>query len=309
MLPIRLRDFICDPDGWIYAVSTYDNDQRVGCVLRYVPDEQGERTDPSGRRYKKYDFEDAFAFIQEHKPEYAHLVQRIPLGDVRRILKPDEEIGRIATVHPRVKKLLALISLPPGTIGCTGSLLCQLENDASDIDMVVYGKDWFTAQARVKQGIRAGTIEGLSPAMWRKVYDKRKPEIPYEEFVRHESRKWNRGQIEGTYFDILYTRSYDNLASIPIGRGKVIGKRTIEATVTDASLAFDSPAVYEVDHESVTKVLSFTHTYSGQALAGEVIEACGVCEEHGDEQWLIVGTTREARGEYILSKTLLEASE
>jgi len=306
MLPIRLRDFICDPDGWIYAVSTYDNDQRVGCVLRYVPDEQGERTDPSGRRYKKYDFEDAFAFIQEHKPEYAHLVQRIPLGDVRRILKPDEEIGRIATVHPRVKKLLALISLPPGTIGCTGSLLCQLENDASDIDMVVYGKDWFTAQARVKQGIRAGTIEGLSPAMWRKVYDKRKPEIPYEEFVRHESRKWNRGQIEGTYFDILYTRSYDNLASIPIGRGKVIGKRTIEATVTDASLAFDSPAVYEVDHESVTKVLSFTHTYSGQALAGEVIEACGVCEEHGAEQWLIVGTTREARGEYILSKTLLE---
>ncbi len=309
MLPIRLRDFICDPDGWIYAVSTYDNDQRVGCVLRYVPDEQGERADPSGRRYKKYDFEDAFAFIQEHKPQYAHLVQRIPLGDVRRILKPDEEIGRIATVHPRVKKLLALINLPPGTIGCTGSLLCQLENDASDIDMVVYGKDWFTAQARVKQGIRAGTIEGLSPAMWRKVYDKRKPEIPYEEFVRHESRKWNRGQIEGTYFDILYTRSYDNLTSIPLGRGKVIGKRTIEATVTDASLAFDSPAVYEVDHESVTKVLSFTHTYSGQALAGEVIEACGVCEEHGDEQWLIIGTTREARGEYILSRTLVESPE
>ncbi|GAB6285148.1 MAG: nucleotidyltransferase domain-containing protein [Methanoregula sp.] len=309
MLPIRLRDFICDPDGWIYAVSTYDNEERIGCVLRYVPDEQGERADPSGRRYKKYDFEDAFAFINEHKPQYAHLVQRIPLGDVQRILKPDEEIGRIATVHPRVKTLLALINLPPGTIGCTGSLLCQLENDASDIDMVVYGKDWFTAQARVKQGIRAGTIEGLSPAMWRKVYDKRKPEIPYEEFVRHESRKWNRGQIEGTYFDILYTRSYDNLASILIGRGKVIGKRTIEATVTDASLAFDSPAVYEVDHESVTKVLSFTHTYSGQALAGEVIEACGVCEEHGDEQWLIVGTTREARGEYILSRTLVESPE
>jgi len=309
MLPIRLRDFICDPDGWIYAVSTYDNEERVGCVLRYVPDEQGERADPSGRRYKKYDFEDAFAFINEHKPQYAHLVQRIPLGDVQRILKPDEEITRIATVHPRVKTLLTLINLPPGTIGCTGSLLCQLENDASDIDMVVYGKDWFTAQARVKQGIRAGTIEGLSPAMWRKVYDKRQPEIPYEEFVRHESRKWNRGQIEGTYFDILYTRSYDNLASIPIGRGKVIGKRTIEATVTDASLAFDSPAVYEVDHESVTKVLSFTHTYSGQALAGEVIEACGVCEEHGDEQWLIVGTTREARGEYILSRTLVESPE
>ena len=58
---------------------------------------------------------------------------------------------------------------------------------------------------------------------------------------------------------------------------------TIEADVTDASLAFDSPAVYEVEHESVSRVLSFTHTYSGQALAGETIEACGVCERHGTE--------------------------
>ena len=81
---------------------------------------------------------------------------------------------------------------------------------------------------------------------------------------------------------------------------------TIRAKVTDASLAFDSPAVYEVDHKKITRVLSFTHTYSGQALTGEEIEACGVCELHGNERWLVVGTTREARGEYIVSLALLE---
>jgi predicted nucleotidyltransferase len=85
----------------------------------------------------------------------------------------------------------------------------------------------------------------------------------------------------------------------------VLGKITIEAMVKDASLAFDNPAIYEVSHESVSRVLSFTHTYSGQALAGETIEACGILEQHGNEQWLIIGTTREARGEYIVSKTLL----
>ena len=53
MLPVRLRDFIEDPDGWIYAVSTYDNDVRVGCVLRYVPDDDGERVDPSGQTVYK----------------------------------------------------------------------------------------------------------------------------------------------------------------------------------------------------------------------------------------------------------------
>jgi hypothetical protein len=307
MLPIRLRDFIEDIDGWIYAVSTYDNSEKIGCVLRYVPDTRGERVSPSGTRYKKYDFEDAYAFIARYKPQYSDLVQRIPHQDVKRILKPELEISHIADNHPRVQKLLDLFRLPAGTIGCTGSLLCGLENETSDIDMVVYGKHWFTAQEQVRQGILNGNIDELSPEMWQRVYEKRKPEITYDQFVLHELRKWNRGQIVGTYFDILYTRSYDNLKSAPTGRGKIIGRRVIEAKVTDALLAFDSPAVYEVEHESVSRVLSFTHTYSGQALAGETIEACGICEQHDDELWLVVGTTREARGEYIISRTLLDS--
>jgi len=306
MLPVRLRDFIEDIDGWIYAVSTYDNNERIGCVLRYVPDIRGDRVNPSGIRYKKYDFEDAYAFIAHHKPQYSDIVQRIPHEDVKRILKPEMEILHIAHNHPRVRRLLDLFRLPAGCIGCTGSLLCGLENETSDIDMVVYGKQWFFAQEQVRRGILEGTIDGLSAEMWHKVYEKRRPEISFDQFVLHELRKWNRGQIEGTYFDILYTRSYDDLKSAPTGRGATTGRRVIEARVTDASRAFDSPAVYEVEHESVTRVLSFTHTYSGQALAGETIEASGICEQHGDELWLVVGTTREARGEYILSRTLLD---
>ena len=305
MLPVRLRDFIEDTDGWLYAVSTYDNTEAVGCVLRYVPDPDGERINVSGRRYTKFDFDEAYALIAERKPQYAGLLHRVPHKDVKRVLRPDQEIGRIARDHPRVQTLLDLFRLPKGTVGCTGSLLCGLDNESSDIDMVVYGKHWFVAQQLVEQGIRDGKVEGLSPDMWRRVYDKRRPEIPYDQFVLHEQRKWNRGQIEGTYFDILYTRSYDEILSAPSGKGPVLGTVTIEATVKDASLAFDNPAIYEVEHESVSRILSFTHTYSGQAVAGETIEACGVLEQHGDERWLIIGTTREARGEYIVSKTLL----
>ncbi len=303
---VRLRDFVEDEDGLLYAVSSYDNTDSIGCVLRYVPEEDGERVNPEGRRYTKYDFDDAYDFIARNKPQYAGLLHRIPYRDAKRILKPDRELSRITRDHPRVRKLVDLFGLPAGSVGCTGSLLCQLDNETSDIDMVVYGKDWFVAQGNVRDGILGGRIEGLSPDMWRKVYDKRKPEIPYDQFVLHEMRKWNRGQIEGTYFDILYTRSYDELRTAPSGKGIVSGKMTIEAAVTSASLAFDNPAVYEVEHPVISRVLSFTHTYSGQAFNGETIEACGICEQHGDEHWLIVGTTREARGEYIISKTLLE---
>ncbi|KUK63828.1 MAG: Uncharacterized protein XD82_0073 [Methanoculleus marisnigri] len=277
MPSVRLRDFIEDPHGCLYAVSNYDNTDRIGCILRYVPDPNGERTNLLGRRYRKYDFAESFDWIREHEPEYLDAVHRVPHCDVVRVYKPEEEIGKVAARSARVRRLLSHLDLPAGSFGCTGSLLCGLENAASDIDLVVYGDAWFVAQRQLRHLVEAGMIPG-----------------------------WNRGEFEGTYFDLLYTRAYGNLDAVPAGMGTVLCRATIEATVTDASLSFDSPAVYAVDHDEISRVLSFTHTYSGQALAGEVIEARGVVEEHGDERWLIVGTTREAKGEYIVSKTLLE---
>ncbi|MGD1004422.1 MAG: nucleotidyltransferase domain-containing protein [Methanoregulaceae archaeon] len=306
MDPIRLRDFIVDEDGWIYAVSTYDNKEKVGCVLRYVPDTSGERVNAEGFRYRKFDFEDAFSYIAYHKPQYLDSVLRIPISDVKHVLKPENEMLRIISRNYRVAKLASLLEIPTGFIGCTGSLLCGLDNEASDIDLVVYGKHWFLAQKTLQNAIRQRKIEELSSELWRKVYEKRKPEIPYDIFLLHELRKWNRGQIDRTYFDLLYTRSYDDLNHFTLGGGTILGKTTIEAEVTDASLAFDSPAVYTIEHSEFSRILSFTHTYCGQALRGEIIKSCGVAEQHGNERWLIVGTTREARGEYIISKTLLE---
>lgn len=306
MKAIRLRDFIEDKDGCLYAVSAYDNEKKAGCVLRYVPDDEGERVSPEGVRYKKYDFEPAFEYIKKHKPEYLDVVHRVPLTDIKRVLKPEEEIEKIIAGDKRVLKLSEIFSVPKMTFGCTGSLLCGLENEASDIDMVIYGDYWFLAQKNLIKAVKAGEVDALSDKMWEKVYYKRVPEIDYDTFVLHEMRKWNRGEIDGTYFDLLFTRGYDSLSSVVIKKGKVIGKKTVEAKVTDASLSFDSPAVYVIEHPEISKVLSFTHTYSGQALSGETIEACGVVEDMGDEKWLIVGTTREAKGEYIISKTLLE---
>ncbi|GAB7016692.1 DNA polymerase subunit beta [Methanogenium cariaci] len=307
MKPIRLRDFIEDKEGRIYAVAAYDNEEKAGCVLRYVPDEDGERRGPDGTKYHKLDFEDAFAYIAEHKPEYLDTVHRVPLADIARVMKPEEKILHLAAGNERVMRLLPVFNVSIEQVGCTGSLLCGLENESSDIDMVVYGSAWFTAQENLQKAVEKGEVSGLSEEMWQKVYRKRVPEIDYETFLAHEKRKWNRGEIDGTYFDLLYTRSYELLGSAGIVKGKVCGKMTIEATVTDASLAFDNPAVYSVDHEEISKVLSFTHTYSGQARKGEVIEATGVVEEHGDTKWLIVGTTREAKGESIVSKTLMES--
>ena len=117
---------------------------------------------------------------------------------------------------PRVQKLLDLFGLP-GIIGCTGSLLCGLENEASDIDMVVYGKHWFTAQELVRQGILEGNIDRLSPKCG--VRSTKNADLKSRTISLYSTSVGNRpGQIEGTYFDILYTRSYDDLKSAPTGR-------------------------------------------------------------------------------------------
>jgi uncharacterized protein len=306
MLPVRLRDFIEDSDGWLYAVSAYDNDDCVGCVLRYVPDQEGERKDLSGKRYRKLDFGPAYQLVREEKPQYLDLLHRVPRVDITRVIKPEEELNSIAARDRRVRTLMDIFSLPPRVMGCTGSLLCGLETDTSDIDFIVYGRNWFIAQERLIRAVREGRLLPMNEDLWQRIYEKRQPEITLDEFILHEERKWNRGRIEETYFDLLYSRSYEELQTHPYGRGTITGPMTIEAEVTDATYSFDNPSVYRVAHEKISCVLSFTHTYSGQAKKGEIIEAKGICERHGDENWLIIGTTREATGEYIVSKTLLE---
>ena len=306
MKPLRPRDFIEDRDGWIYAVSAYDNSDLAGCVLRYVPDPSGGRVNPEGVCYRKIDFEESFRLIGEEKPSYLGELLRIPLGHITRVYKPEERLAFCVARDGRVGNIADLFSLPAGALGCTGSRLCGIESPASDIDLVVYGRAFFTAREILHEAIGRGDVSDLSPEMWKVVYEKRNPEIPFEVFLLHEKRKWNRGEIQGTYFDLLYTRSYDDPDASPARRGERVGRKTIEARVTDASLSFDTPASYRVDHEEVSRIISFTHTYSGQAIPGEVVEACGVLEEHEDELWLVVGSTRTARGEYIISKTLLE---
>lgn len=304
--PLRLRDFVEDRDGWLYAVAAYDNDERAGCVLRYVPDPAGDRVRRgTGVRYRKLDFAEAYARVAAEKPEYLDLLHRLPPEEIAAVHKPEEVFAELLARDERVRRLADALRLEPGTAGCTGSLLVGLEGPASDIDLVVYGEAWYRAQARLPQAIREGLVDDLSEELWQRVYAKRRPELSYGAFRLHEARKWNRGQIGGTYFDLLFSRDYAAIDPAPIPKGPVLGRAVVEATVTDAALAYDVPAVYVVDHPDVARVLSFTHTYAGQALGGETIEAAGVLEAHGDEQWLVVGTSREPVGEYILSKTLL----
>ena len=306
----RIRDFVITKQDWIFSVVSYDlGGEELNCLLRYVPDEKGERVSERGR-YRKLDFFGAYEFLRKHHPDYIKDVHAVPKGDVKEILRPEVRLPVIAARNEHARTIYELLGrhIPRERIGITGSFLCGLNGANSDLDFVVYGRANFNrARAIIKDATEAGLLTELKEDLWRQIYRKRKPELSYEEFLAHELRKGHRGAIGGTYFDILYVRDLKELQQLDrrnYEHGERAGYKTITAEVTDASFSFDSPAIYKIEHPEIHHVLSFTHTYTGQALAGETIEARGVLEQTKHEIRLVVGTTRAATGEWVRSLSL-----
>jgi predicted nucleotidyltransferase len=55
-----------------------------------------------------------------------------------------------------------------------------------------------------------------------------------------------------------------------------------------------------IGHAEIGEILCFTHTYVGQALTGETVEAAGAVEACDDgRKRLVVGSSREAAGEFV----------
>jgi predicted nucleotidyltransferase len=301
--PVRIRDFVVAKNNWIYAVVSYDNEPHIRAFLRYAPDKNGERVSRDGTRFRKVGFTEARKLMQK-SIHYQDGLCVIPCDAVAQLLRPRQCVESCDDADiSAIVDLFEAGGISKHHMGVTGSRLVGLATDSSDIDFVLYGRPSFERGREVlRDAVESGTLPEIDSDMWRRIFRKRTPELTFEEFVLHEKRKWNRGSIGATYFDLLFVRDFDEIVVEP--RGTDDGFATVRATVIDATYAFDSPAIYEIEHETVNKVLSYTHTYAGQAREGELIEARGICNDAGHTR-LIVGTSRAAKGEWIKSCTLL----
>ena len=314
-MEVRLRDFVVSKDDWIFSVSSYDNEDGIKSTLRYFPDKNGNRI-KNGKKFRKLEFEESFEFLKDHKPGYIKGFRVIiPKGDVKEVLSANKRLPDVLNESEKIKKIVKCLKkngISESSMGITGSFLCGLQNESSDIDFVVYGSDWFLAKdiIQLEKAKEDSEIFEVSEELWHKIYKKRNPELSYEEFFAHEIRKGHRGMVGDTYFDLLYVRDWTDIRTCGENEqiGEDFGYETIVAKVKNTDFCFDSPAIYEVEHEYVDYVLSYTHTYVGQALPSEIIEARGKIEKIGNRTRLIVGTTRRARGEWIKSLTLLDTT-
>ncbi len=305
---IRPKDYISIDNKLFFAVvSEYQEDDRALTWLRYVKDENG---------MQKLNTEQAGKLISESYPEfvfyseYADIeLHGIPLESIGHVHRPDQAVVHLMHLSSpdniqkdaiNVVKLFLDEGIRQENLGITGSILLAAHNEKSDIDMIVYGREqFFKVRELVKKLLVTGELKSLDESMWQDAYQRRDCTLSFDEYKKHELRKYNKFISGSTKVDISmvaenFERVYEN------GPYKKIKRDKIEALVVEDTYAYDFPSRYFIEHDKFNEVVSYTATYIGQAINGEKIEVAGYVEQGRDgKKRLLVGTNREAAGEYI----------
>ena len=300
------KDFIETAEGLAFAVVGQGVERgKVLCFLRYIKDDSG---------WKKVSTEPANAFLKQYYPGYLHyspvLDAHLHAVAIERIVKhhrPRQRLQQImlAKQQDAVERDLLLMcdlfqqhGLDLAQIGITGSILVGVQKQSSDIDLVCYGRAVFhQCRAITRELIKQGQLQDLNDKDWQQSYQRRSCDLSLADYVWHERRKTNKAVINGRKFDLSFID--DSVGSESTSYQKC-GKVTLQCTITDDIHAFDYPAEFKVDHEQFDAIVCFTATYTGQAIKGEMVEVSGVVEQTQQGlKRIVVGSSREAHGEYI----------
>ncbi len=311
------RDFVETANGLLFAVVEAGMEEgRVLSFLRYHR---------IGDSLQKFDTATANAFLAAahpallyRSPRHDAAVHGVPLEQIACHYRPAQRLAQIIqsehTIDARPnqsaasgvwrERLLRLAQIVSGSptapdwLGVTGSLLVGAQWDGSDVDLVCYGRREFaSARERLIEAQTTGILEPLPDELWRDAYRRRGCSLGWEDYLWHERRKGNKFACDGVKVDL----SLIDAPSPAARRGGTKVQRTVlQCRVSDDTYAFDYPACYEVQHSEVCRIVCYTPTYFGQARTGEWIEAAGWIEHDSlGQQRLLVGTSREANGEFI----------
>ncbi|MCK5121954.1 MAG: hypothetical protein KAQ91_08210 [Methylococcales bacterium] len=301
------KDFVETQEGLVFAVVESGMEQgKVLCFLRYIL---------LNKQWQKVNTEQANQFLTEHYPQYLYYspfkqasCHAVTLDRVFKHHQPRERLNQLLSnkVKDNVESdLVALCrlyeaqGLDLGEVGVTGSILISAQNHSSDIDLVFYSRAVFNRVRKMTQKlVLQGDCSDLNDNDWQDSYDRRCCDLSYSEYLWHEKRKFNKAVINQRKFDLNFV--LENTESASPSQYEKLGAIVLKIRVADDKLAFDYPAEFLLEHEQIKLIVSYTATYTGQAQAGEWVEVAGQLEQSIDgAKRIVVGSSREAKGEYI----------
>ena len=269
----------------------------------------------SENHWHKFNTAEANQFLRKshpqylyHSPKYDADLHGVPVIKIHQHYKPREKLlsllqsggnDQLERTLIELTELFISNGINQHCLGVTGSVLIGAQNERSDLDLVIYDRSAFQkSRDLIRRLIGKGILSNLTREFWIDSYERRDCSLTFEEYVWHEQRKFNKAVFRGTKFDIsLVTESVSDKTSTYTKSGKIC----IQSRITDDQFAFDTPSRYLIDDPGFTEVISFTPTYTAQAVKGELVEMSGFIETSGKDgkQRIVIGTSREAEGEYI----------
>jgi len=311
---IRARegDFVESFEGLIFDVKGLVHPpDRVIAYVRYIPDRTGNRRRANQFYKKVYSLHERNKFLKEKYPKYLYfdpffnqLLEGVPTESIYKHYKPEKKlremrrrseslIGLEKDAFEFIKLLKEKSGIPWEKIGVSGSILVDLYDENSDIDVVVYGsKNCIKVYETLKLLISSGNlIRRYDEAGLKKLYKFRieGAKISFEQFIKTESRKVIQGEFKGRDYFIRFvkdwheiTEKYGEKTYMPIGRAR------IKARVVNDDEAIFTPCKYIIDdvvflrgtvRYPLEEVVSFRGRFCEHAYVDERIIVEGTLEK------------------------------
>lgn len=278
--------------------------------IRYVPDSKGKRK-RSGKSYSKYyNLSKRYELLKRVYPEYLvndpifnTLLCEVPVKEIKKHYQPTQGLKRLRkrTNLDKTEKaaLLFMEKLKEESgvhwnkLGVSGSILIKLQDETSDIDLIVYGSQSGQIVAQTMKKLledKKSLFQSYDLKNLKELFDFRSKDtyVSFEDFVRTDSRKISHGKFLGKHFFIRFVKDqneideqYGDIIYKPEGNSRII------ATIVNDEDALFTPCTYAIDNvkiiegtkvESIEKIVSFRGRFCEQAKIGERVIAEGKLE-------------------------------
>jgi predicted nucleotidyltransferase len=296
-------DYIRTVDGLFFAVKGgRHSDELVIAILRYIPDEKGDRVKDDKRYHRVYDIASTTRYLEEYYPQYINYInwlelrlQSVPTSKIAKVFRAKERlksilVNPVSELEKRVKDLVDVLSEASGVssecFGVSGSLLIGLDTLDSDIDLNVYGE----TEGRLIYGELKSLREKVD---WISPYDAESIEPVLRSRWINLGQEMNklraiecRKVLHGLFYGIDYFIRL--LIDEEDSTSKPIKAVTISATIADSSHGIYTPCTYlvkdvNIQYESqqydITELRSYRGKFTEQAKTGDRVLVRGRMEQ------------------------------
>ena len=307
----REGDLIETRDNIVFDVKgVVHPPDRVVAFIRYVPDTEGSR-ERDGTRYSKfYNLSKRYALLKQKYPQYLvddpvfnTLLCEVPFEDIKTHYQPARGLqglrnrSNLDDAETAALRFVEILKENSGVqwskLGVSGSILVQLQEPSSDIDLIVYGTETGYMVAETMKKLledKDSTIKAYNHDGLRELFDFRSKDtnVSFEDFVRTDSRKVSHGKFMNKHFFIRFVKDLNEISE---QYGSIIykpeGNAKISATIVDDSEALFTPCTYKLVNvqtiegtktKPIEEIVSFRGRFCEQAKSGETVIAEGKLE-------------------------------